>query len=787
MKASKITVALVGNPNSGKTTIFNNLTGARQHVGNYPGVTVEKKEGFLRFQNRDLVIIDLPGIYGFTAYSLDEVVSRNFIVEEKPDVIIDIIDGTNLERNLYLAVQLIEMGRPLVLALNMIDMVEAKGEIIDDALLAERLDVAVVRTVGSRRRGMEPLVAAAVSRAESQRPVSFKLNYGAPLEAGLAKLVDLLSGARRELKFPTRWLALKLLENDRDIQEKIGALEGGAAILEAAHQVRGEIQDKLGEEPELIIANQRFGFVGSLCREIVTVNKRQVSSPSERIDSILTHRLLGLPIFLGLMWLVFNLVFSLGAYPQEWIEQGVGLLGHWIGVYLPEGDLQSLVVDGVIGGVGSVLVFLPNIVLLFLGIALLEDTGYMARAAFIMDRIMHKVGLHGKSFIPLLLGFGCSVPAVMGTRTLENPQDRLLTILVAPLMSCSARLPVYTLLIAAFFSESLAGNVLFAIYMIGIVLAIVMARVFRSIFFPGSTEPFVMELPAYRLPSLRGILIHMWERSRLYLLKAGTIILAVSIIIWFLCNYPSNVNYTKDYQQLVEKQEQVFITGVQQEISGPLKISEPEKDPRLGPIISRLMAIEEEYDLKREGVSGEREKLNALTSAQQMKKDELVKANPQFYPYAVKYIQFKNHRDEVVDHLEKEQKREKLAQSYAGVIGKTIEPFIAPLGFDWKVGVGLVAAFTAKEVLVSTMATIYAVGEETGLKEALIADSTFTPLSAFALMIFVLIYSPCLATLAVIKRETNSWKWPLFSSAYTTVLAWLMALLVFQGGRMLGL
>ncbi|MEM5770361.1 MAG: ferrous iron transport protein B, partial [Bacillota bacterium] len=475
---------------------------------------------------------------------------------------------------------------------------EGWGIKINDRQLAQRLGVPVVRTVGNQNRGMEELLETAVQTARETQRTSFVINYGRDVEEAIGKLAPLLAAAQRQLNFPRRWLALKLLENDRDIIESIQKIPESEGATAAAAEARAELQQKLGDDPELLIADFRYRFLGALYREVVTVQDEDALTFSDKIDKVLTNRALGLPIFLGLMWLVFNLVFTLGAYPQDWIEKGVSLLGSWVGQHMAEGDLKSLLADGVIGGVGGVIVFLPQVILLFFAISLLEGTGYMARAAFIMDRVMYKVGLHGKSFIPLLLGFGCSVPAIMGARTLENPRDRLVTILVTPLMSCSARLPVYTVLIAAFFGEQRAGNVLFSIYLIGIILAIIMARVFRSVLFTGSTEPFVMELPPYRIPTLKSILFHMWERSILYLQKAGTIILAVSIIIWFLTNYPTEVQYSKDYAALIAQAETL----------------------------------------------------------------------PQ---------------DEVKEKLVREQAGEKLGQSYAGQVGRFIEPAIAPLGFDW--------------------------------------------------------------------------------------------------------
>ena len=709
MSTACMTVALAGNPNSGKTTIFNNITGARQHVGNYAGVTVERREGFRRFQGQDLLLVDLPGTYSLTANSLDEIVARNVIIDEKPDLIVNILDASNLERNLYLALQLLELERPLVLALNMTDMAEKAGIKINSDVLRQRFGVPVVKLIGNRNQGTEELLQTVVESSQRTAYRPFSIDYGMKIEAAIAEVTEALQNLTN-VKFPMRWLAIKLLENDPEVGSSLLNIAGGSAVAAIVAKVRNKTAVMLGEELEIAIAEARYLVVADIVAEFVDSSGRQERTVSDRIDEVLTHRVLGLPLFFGIMWLLFNIVFTVGEIPQGWIEDAVKGFSDLVSANLAEGELRSLLVDGIIGGVGSVLTFLPSILLLFFGIALLEDTGYMARAAFVMDRIMRAVGLHGKSFIPLLLGFGCSVPAVMGSRTLENKGDRMVTILVSPLMSCSARLPVYTLLIAAFFHESVAGSVLFSIYFLGISLAILMALVFRKWLFPGASEPFIMEMPPYHLPTLRSIAIHMWERSVLYLKKAGTLILAASILIWFITNYPANVEYSKDY------------------------------DAAKG-------QITEQYDE--------------------------VAAKP------------------LLAQLDQEQAGEKLALSYAGQFGHFIEPVIKPLGFDWKMGVGLVSAVAAKEVLVSTLATIYSVGDveedSQSLQEALAADAAFSPLVAFSLMVFTLIYSPCLAVLAVVRRETNSWKWPAFSFVYSTTLAWIMSFVVYQGGRLIGL
>lgn len=708
MSAANLTVALAGNPNCGKTTIFNNITGSHQHVGNYPGVTVERREGFRRFEGKELLLVDLPGTYSLTAHSLDEVVARTVIIDEKPDIIVNILDASNLERNLYLAVQLLELERPVVLALNMTDVAQEMGLKVDDSVLSEKLGIPVVCMVGNRNHGTEHLLKMVTNVALESHQQPFVLDYGSEIELHIKQVMGALA-LLTEVTFPRRWLAIKLLEGDQDVNSTITLIPGGEEVLALVKKAQISLKAIVGDDLDTAIAERRYGFVGTVYREIALIQSSQPQTTSDKIDNFLTHRIWGLPIFFAIMWLLFNIVFTLGAYPQEWIEAATVLLSEFIAEHMTDGDLKSLVIDGVFGGAGSVVSFLPNILLLFLGIAMLEDTGYMARCAFVMDRIMRTVGLHGKSFIPLLIGFGCTVPAIMGTRTLENPRDRMVTILVSPLMSCSARLPVYLLLTGAFFPKYIAGTVMFSIYFIGILLAFMLAMLFRKTLFPGATEPFVMEMPPYHFPTLRSILTHMWERSALYLKKAGTLILVASILVWFITNYPSEVPSGIDYEQA-------------------------------------KIHVEQYYELEQQ--------------------------------------------QSALGQLEKEQAAEKLANSYAGRFGQLIEPAIRPLGFDWKIGVGLVSAVAAKEVLISTLGTIYSVGqgEDDGaaLQDALLSDPVFTPLVAYTLMIFTLIYSPCLAALAVIRRETNSWKWTFFTFGYSTVLAWMLAFTVYQVGTMLG-
>jgi ferrous iron transport protein B len=685
MKEKRITVALAGNPNSGKTTVFNALTGARQHVGNYPGVTVEKREGYKNYNGYQIKFIDLPGTYSLTAYSIEEVVARNFIIDEHPDVVVDIIDSSNLERNLYLATQILELNVPLVLAFNMADIAKQRGLEFDIDKLSSLLKAPIVPTIGNKGKGIDDLLKEVVSVAAKPRPDNTHLlNYGPEIESEVEKIGKLVD-QEHELteKYGKRWLALKLLEQDKEIVNKGHSEE---VIKAVAHSVE-HLTKHFGDEPEIVTADKRYGFISGACQEAVKSSVERRHTASDIADKVILNRILGLPIFAVLMYLVFKLTFWVGDPLMGWIEMFFEWSGSTITGLWPQGaesPLQSLLVDGIIGGVGGVIVFLPNILLLFLAIAFLEDSGYMARAAFIMDRIMHKIGLHGKSFIPMLIGFGCSIPAMMGTRVLENRRSRLTTIMVIPLMSCGARLPIYALIIPAFFAPKWHGFMLWLIYVIGIILAIICAKLLRHTFFKGQTESFVMELPPYRMPTLRGILTHMWERSWLYLKKAGTIILAISIILWAMTSYP--------------------------------RVSE--------------------------------EKLANLS-------------------------------EEQVQEVE-------LQTSIAGRIGSAMEPAIKPMGFDDRIGTALIGALAAKEVFVAQMGIVYSIGEADEESETLRdkLKENYTPLQGFCVMLFCLISAPCVATLAVCRRETNSWKWALFQFFGLTAVAYVITVAVYQIGSL---
>ncbi len=549
-----ITIALSGNPNSGKTSMFNNLTGARQKVGNWPGVTVEKKEGHFKYKNYNINVVDLPGTYSLTPFSMEEIVTRDFIINEKPDVVVSIIDSSNLDRSLYLALQVMETGQPMVLALNMTDIAESKGIKIDSEKLSSLLDIPVVFTVGNKNRGTDSLIKTIINEAKafSQGKTGRDIKYSNEVENCISLLVSRLEKHSPGSKgngsiFSYRWLAVKLLENDKIVLEKF---QGDQDILNLVEKTRDRINDFYQEDPEIVLTEDRYGFIAGITKEVISISRKKRVDVSKKIDLVLTNRILGFPLFIFFIWAMFQLTFTLGAFPMQWLDTGISSLSLVLSNILPESLLKDLIIDGIIAGIGSVIIFLPNILILFFCIALFEDTGYMARAAFIMDRIMHMIGLHGKSFIPMLMGFGCSIPAVMATRTLESKKDRILTILIIPFMSCSAKLPVYIVLAATFFAAK-GGTVIFCLYLTGIVLSIISGKFFKSRLLRGEDSPFVMELPPYRMPMLKSLTIHMWDRSRMFLKKMGGVILIGSIIIWTLSYFPRNITFSMDYDNKI--------------------------------------------------------------------------------------------------------------------------------------------------------------------------------------------------------------------------------------------
>lgn len=825
----EITVALAGNPNAGKTTVFNALTGSRQHVGNYPGVTVEKKEGVVERGDTRYKIIDLPGTYSLSANSPEEVVARNFLVMDKPDIVVQVVDASNLERNLYLATQIMELGLPLVVALNMSDVAKARGIEYNLDMLRTLLKAPVVPTVGNKKTGMNELLAAVADQAGKPAPEYPKITYPKELEKPIDDIDAALSGKDRALAdlYPPKWLATRLFENDSDVATHIAdkTLLGKIAGMRQLFETENE------DLPEVRIAEAKYGWISGLCAESVEMTAEASSDVSDRIDSVVLHRLLGLPIFLILMYVMFQLVFTLGQPPMDWIEGWFGALGQWVSELWPksaDSPLRDLLVDGIIGGVGGVLVFLPNIILLFLAIAFLEGTGYMARAAFIMDRMMNKIGLHGKSFIPMLLGFGCTVPAIMGTRTLENRRDRLATILVLPFMSCGARLPIYTLLIPAFFPVKLHASMLWIIYIIGILFAIVGAKLLRSTVFKGESVPFVMELPPYRMPTLRAVINLMWDRAREYVKKAGTIILGVSIILWAMTAYPKKENFDQDYESQREVAQTEFTDSVR-ELGGDNLVAWADNEAAMETAKGEFWehepgyaAAESEYEKQKAELfarpGGDKletfaeavEKIDGIEehfaeATEEMEEDdhefklaetvrdrelaalnldsELMEAVSQYRDDIRGGFAEKN---EEIDNAEG---GESLAYSISGRIGMFLEPILKPIGFDWRIGTAIIGSFAAKEVFVAQMGIVYSVGEadedSESLRDKLAAN--YTPLQAFCMMIYALLSLPCVATIAVAKRETGGWKYAIGMMVGLTVIAYVTTLIVFQVGSALGI
>lgn len=716
-KRRTINVALVGNPNCGKTSLFNVASGGHEHVGNYSGVTVDAKEGFFDFQGYHFRLVDLPGTYSLSAYSPEELYVRKHIIEETPDVIINVVDAGNLERNLYLTTQLIDMNVRMVVALNMYDALQHSGNKLNYHKLSELLGVPMVPTVSRTGEGIDNLFHVIIGLYEGADFMGQKeeikneilrdfrewhdayvpghkyegageednftakgfirhihINHGPEIERSIDNVKrEISKNENIRYKYSTRFLAIKLLENDKDIETRVIApLPNGAEILAIRDNEAARLRELGNDDSEQCIADAKYGFISGALKETFTQNNHDTEAFTRVVDSIVTNRFWGFPIFFIFLYIMFEGTFVLGEYPQQAIEWFVGLIAQGTETFLSPGPLKDLIIDGIIGGVGGVIVFLPNILLLYFFISFMEDSGYMARAAFIMDKIMHKMGLHGKSFIPLIMGFGCNVPAIMSSRIIESRKARLVTMLVNPLMSCSARLPIYLVMIGAFFPGK-ASLILLSIYAIGILLAVLMARIFTKFLVKGDDSPFVMELPPYRMPTAKVVLRHTWEKGKQYLKKMGGIIMVASIIIWFLGYYPNH----EAYETTAEQQE----------------------------------------------------------------------------------------------------------NSYIGQLGKAIEPAIEPLGFDWKMGIGILSGIGAKELVVSTLGVLYTNEDDVDSVD-LSERIPITPLVAYGYMLFVLIYFPCIATLAAIKQESGGWKWAIFAATYTTVLAWIVSFGVYQIGSL---
>lgn len=732
----EICVALLGNPNAGKTSLFNVATGAHERVGNYSGVTVESKEARFSYKGYKFKFVDLPGTYSLSTYSPEEIYVRKYITEENPDIVLNVIDASNLERNLYLTTQLIDMDTYMVIALNMYDELEESGSKLDHNMLGKLLGIPFVPTISNRGKGIDELLDKIIEAYENREPNirHIHINYGETLEKGiLAVKRELSESSKISATHSRRHLAITLLERDAESEKFIEKLPNKEAIKNVCEEEIKRIETNLKEDPTSAFASARYGFISGALRETFVESESKKPTIAQIIDPIVTHKYFGYPIFLLLMYFMFWCTFSLGAYPQEWIEIGINNLASWVESMLSEGVLSSLIVSGIIKGVGGVVSFLPNILILYLFISFMEDSGYMSRAAFIMDKIMHKIGLHGKSFIPLLMGFGCGVPAVLATRTIESRTNRFITILLIPFMSCSARLPVYVLLSGTFFAEH-SGTVLFFMYLLGVLLAVVSAKLFKRFLFKTEDLPFVMELPPYRRPTTVSVIKHLWQKTRQYLQKMGGIILISSILIWFLSYYPQNEEIRNLYD-------------------------------------AKILEIEACRNLQ-EAKTNDFDENRNLQEAKTNESED-----------------FRNLQ--AIKTLENEKNSKLQEATYIGMIGRAIEPVMRPLGFDERISVALLSGMAAKEVIISTTGILFAAGED----EELLSEKLRTakrsdgrnlldPLTAICLMIFILIYFPCVATLISIKHEMGSWRWPFFALIYTTTLAWVVSFIVKTVGEL---
>ncbi|MBU2549471.1 MAG: ferrous iron transport protein B [Proteobacteria bacterium] len=784
--SGEITIALAGNPNAGKTSLFNQLTGARAHVGNYPGVTVEKKEGRLVHQGRDIRVVDLPGTYSLTAYSLEELVARRFIIEERPDLVVEVVDAANLDRNLYLALQFMEIGVPVVIALNMIDVAESRGLKIDAVLLGELLGVPVIPTVARAKKGVSELLDAVVQVAD-QGPAwkPMRIRYGSDLDLRIAEITGLLEEGRFEIgETPARWLAVKALEGDQDVMRILDQDPGyGPVIRSSIEEVTRHLRATVDDEPEGVIADHRYGFITSVTKQVVTVSRDIRRTVSDKVDMVVLNRLVGPLFLLTVLYLVYQFTFWLGDAPVGWFEAFFGWLSGAVENVLPDGPVRSLIVSGIIGGVGGVIGFTPLIAFMFFAIAILEDTGYLARIAFMMDRVLRTFGLHGNSVLSLIVGGGisggCAVPGVMAARTLRDPKERLATILVTPFMNCGAKLPLYAVLIGAFFSRQQA-LMMFLLTLISWGMALSSSRLLRWTLLKGSHTAFVMELPPYRLPTLKGLLIHTWERVWQYVKKAGTIILAVSVLLWAMMTYPSP---PEDLARVFDFQRQQAIEAFR---NGPAAGILPDEKARAD-FRDRLAILAERPEPVAAGAGANRVEVLAATVALLDRGRPLPDELASYAPAARAYIAY---RDASV-LIGGGEAQARLKYSLAGRLGGLLERATRPLGFDWRTNIALTGGFAAKEVVVSTLGTAYSLAgggevQKASLSERLAREPGWNPLTAFTLMLFVMLYSPCFATVIIIGREAG-WRWAMFSMAYATALAYGVSLIVSVTGRALGL
>jgi ferrous iron transport protein B len=733
-------IALAGNPNCGKTTLFNAITGAHQHVGNYPGITVEKKEGHYHLNGRQIQLVDLPGIYSLTAYSPEELVARNFLIEDRPSAVINIVDSSNLERNLYLTIQLLELGIPVLIALNMVDMAAARGLEINCKELERRLGLPVIPTIARTGRGKDELIEAAAGfgkKSEVWGPLH--ISYGPDIDPVLDKMEAQIEAAGFLTdSLPARWTALKYLETDEEVirrgKQTNPALSG--KLQELAEQVTQHLQKTLDSYPEAIIADHRYGFISALLKEGVVKQTRKPDRLffSDQLDAVLTNRFFGPVLMILIIYAVYEFTFTYSRAPVEWLEAGFSWLGTFVDSFLPPGPLKSLIISGVIDGVGGVLGFVPLILFMFFAIAFLEDTGYLARMAYMLDRVFRTFGLHGSSVMAYIISGGiaggCAVPGVLATRTLRSSRERVATLITAPFMNCGAKIPVFAMLIAAFFSGKDA-QVMFMLTILSWMAALLIARLIRSTILKGPSTPFLLELPPYRLPTFKGLLIHTWERAWQYIRKAGTIILAFSILFWALMSFPG----------LPQTEKRLY-----DEIRASIIAGAP---PQIRELLSESKA-------------------RSKTSS------------PEIEQYRLQ-----------LQEVDYEEAQAALKNSAAGRIGSALAKITFINGFDWRVDVALLSGIAAKEIIISTMGTAYSLGwsrrgEKIPLGGRLAADPTWTPLKAFSLIIFIMLYAPCFATITCIIRE-STWKWGLFSMTFNTLAAFIISALVYRGGMWLGL
>ena len=787
-EGKNFTIALAGNPNCGKTTIFNALTGANQHVGNYSGVTVEKRDGSYKYNDEEITVVDLPGTYSLNYHSPEERVAQEELLSGTIDLLVAIVDSGSLSRSLIFITQLMQLGLPMILCLNMWDEAQKAGLQIKVDEMSGLLGMPVIQTVASHGKGIPELKEIIADRSKHKSPTDH-LRLGEHATNAIRKIKDALPESYRT--YPD-WVATKLLLDDHKYTEEIGKLDGGREIIELAKAERAHIESDTKMDIAQYVTEQYYGFVDGMLKEVTVHDLRaDARATSDKIDKVLAHPVLGLILFGVIMWALFQLTFTIGQFPMDWIEAGFEKLGELASNGISNETIKSLIVDGIIGGVGGVLVFLPNIIILFLGLSFLEDTGYMARTAFLLDNFMHKMGLHGRSFIPLITGFGCSVPGIMATRTIAGEKERLTTMFIVPFMSCGARLPIWLLLVPIFFAPAYQGTAMFMIYLVGALVGLLVAFILRKTAFKGNEEPFVMELPPYRLPTVRAILMHMWERSWLYLKKAGTIILALSIILWALAYFPQlsdedAAKYEAEVTAIVQQEE-----GGAERIASYNKFMEANPDVDLeedSPFAQKVAEIAESkgLDPENEDAADEIDKIS----------EELKASDAQLFAQGEAFDAAKEYYTRIEHYKEDKQ----LENSLMGSVGKTVGTVFKPLGFDWKISTAVIGSLAAKEVFVSQLGIVYSLGgdvdaeaelDEQGASEDEGANTLrstlreqYSTLQGICLILFMLLTAPCIATFAIVKRESNSWKFALAQFFGMFAIAYVLAAIVYAIGSL---